>query len=239
MLGSIWDNLLYKPLFNLLIWIYNNWTNENLGWAVVNVTILLRVALLPFTIISERNRVKNEALIKDVKKIQQDIHLDRVSKNEEIRSVLKKRKVQPWAKAIVLGIQALVLVLLYQVFLRGITGQKIAKILYPSVELPGHINTEFFGFDLGASHSLFWAGLVGIILFLEIYIKYKKVKIKIKKSDLAYFFLFPLLVFWILWLLPMVKALFVLTSILFSVMVHQFTKVIFKPEKEEEIKKNV
>ncbi|EKE06087.1 MAG: hypothetical protein ACD_19C00082G0003 [uncultured bacterium] len=232
MLTSIWNEWLYKPLFNLLIWIYNNWTNENLGWAVVNITILLRLALLPFSLISERNRVRNEVLIKDVKSLQNNVHMDEITKKQEIRKMMKSRKVQPWAKAIVLGMQALVLILLYQVFLRGITGDKIAKFLYPIIELPGSINTNFYGFDLGA-RNFFWAFLVGFFLFFEIYMNYKKLKLKIRKKDLAYFFLFPLIVFLALWFLPMVKSLFVLTSLLFSVIIHQFTKIIFTPKKIE------
>ncbi|MCF6276702.1 MAG: YidC/Oxa1 family membrane protein insertase [Candidatus Magasanikbacteria bacterium] len=234
MLISIWNDLLYKPLFNFLIWVYNNWTNQNLGWAVVNVTILLRIALLPFTLVSERNRVRNEVLIKDVKAVQKNVHMDSITKKQEIRKMLKLRRVQPWAKAVVLGIQAVVLILIYQVFLRGITGDKIAKFLYPSVELPGDINTIFFGFELGMNHSFFWSALVGMLLFFEIYRKYKKLKLKVRKKDLAYFFLFPFSVFLILWFLPMVKALFVLTSLLFSVIVHQFTKVVFTPKKMED-----
>jgi hypothetical protein len=43
--------------------------------------------------------------------------------------------VYPWAKSIVLGVQGLVFVLLYQVFLRGITGEKIIKILYVGIAI--------------------------------------------------------------------------------------------------------
>ena len=133
--------------------------------------------------------------------------------------------------------QALVLVLLYQVFLRGITGEKILKILYKGVEFPGKINTYFYGFDLGMTHDFIAAGIVGMFLLVSIYVDYKKHKYVLRKSDLAYFLLYPLATFFVLWLLPMVKSLFILTSMLFSVMIHQFGKILFQNKNKEENKK--
>ncbi len=224
---TIWNEFLYKPLFNLLIWIYNNWTAGDLGWAVVYLTIILRVALLPFFLINEFNRLKNEELYKEIKDIDKVYQNDQVLKKQEIRRVLKQRRVQPWAKVVVLGIQALVLVLLYQVFLRGITGEKILKILYNSVEFPGVINTYFYGFDLGMRHDFIWAGAVGVFLLVEIYLKFRRLKGGVQKRDLAYFIFFPLAVFIMLWLLPMVKSLFILTSFIFSVVAGKIAKLFF------------
>ncbi len=231
MLITIWHDFLYQPVFNLLIWIYNNWAGANLGWAVVYLTIVLRVVLLPFTLISEKNRVKNLKLNKDIMRIDKELNNDPVLKKEEIRKVLKSRKVKPWSKIVVLGVQALVLVLLYQVFLRGITGEKILKILYSFVDFPGKINTVFFGFELGADHDLVWSGVVGIFLLIEIYMEFRKRKLGLAKADMYYFLVFPLASFVILWMLPMVKSLFILTSLIISVIIHQFSRLIFRPKK--------
>ncbi|MBU1895531.1 hypothetical protein KJ641_01520, partial [Patescibacteria group bacterium] len=131
----------------------------------------------------------------------------------------------------VLGIQALVLVLLYQVFLRGITGEKIMKILYPSVDFPGVINTMFYGFDLGAHHDIIWAAVVGLWLLIEIYMGLRR-KSGLIKADLVYFILFPLTVFIVLWWLPMAKALFILTSMVFSALVGPILRIMFSPKKK-------
>lgn len=232
MLINLWNDWLYQPLFNSLIWIYNNWTDMNFGWAVVYLTIMLRVVLLPFTLIDERNRVRNTELLTDVMRINKEYPSDLVARKEEIRRVLKKRRVQPWAKAIVLGIQVLVLILLYQVFLRGITGDKILKILYPWVQFPGAINLDFYGFDLGRRHDIIWSGLVAVWLLIEIYFDHRKKKnFGVKKADLTYFVLFPAFVFFLLWYLPMVKSLFILTSMAFSLLIGLVSKLIFGSHK--------
>jgi len=227
MLIVFWNDYLYQPMFNLLIWIYSNWTDHNLGWAVVYLTIILRVVLLPFTFVTEKNKLKNEAMQEEVEKAIKELHYDPVLKKEEIRKILKKRKASPWSKIIVLGTQIIVLVLLYQVFLRGITGEKVIRFLYPVIDFPGKINTIFYGFDLGKTHDLIWPGIVAIFLIVEIYLDYRQRKIGLNKADLWYFLLFPAFCFLALWWLPMVKSLFILTTLIFSVIIHQFSKLIF------------
>ena len=233
MILEIWNDFLYRPLFNLLIWLYNNWADQNMGWAIVYLTIILRIVLLPFTIVSERDKIKNMDLSEEMSRIGKEHRNDPVLKKEEVRRALKRRKVRPWAKALVLGIQALVLLLLYQVFIQGITGEKMFNSLYPVIDFPGKINNIFYGFDLGARYDIFWAGLVAVWLILEIYIDYKRRKISLKQADLMYFTLFPLAAFIALWWLPMVKALFILTTLVFSVIISGFMRVFFKPKKVE------
>ena len=236
MLATIWNEFLYEPVFNGLIWIYNNWSDQNMGWSIVYLTVILRAVLLPFTLVSEKARASNVELEKEITRLNKELANDPILRKEEIRRVLRQRRVKPWAKAVVLGIQGLVLVLLYQVFLRGITGEKILQILYPTIEFPGKINTDFYGFDLGAYHDWFWAGIVAVFLMLEIYIGFRRQKRGLTKSDLSYFVLFPFAVFLTLYFLPMVKALFILTSIIFSAIVHQFSMVLFRSNKKEKKK---
>ena len=235
MLGTIWNDFLYQPVFNLLIWLYNNWTDANLGWAVVYLTILLRLILLPFTLVTEKNRAKNQDLDEEVKRIERGYRNDPVLMNQEVRNALRKTKINPWSKVVVLAVQILVLVLLYQVFLRGITGDKVIKILYPFINFPGKINTIFYGFELGKVHDLIWPGIVALFLLVEIYVGYRKHK-SLSQADLAYFILFPAFSFLALWILPMVKSLFILTSLIFSVIIHQFSKIIFRPKPVAKVK---
>lgn len=230
MFFDFWNEYLYRPLFNGLIWIYNNWTNANMGWAIVQMTILLRFVLLPFTLIDERNSRKNEALLTDLESIEKAYHKDPVLQKQEMRRVVRARRIKPWAKVIVLGIQALVLVLLYQVFVRGITGEKILKVLYPTIDFPGAINTEFFGAQLGEPRNWAWAGAVGVFLLVEIYFESRKYSVRAQVADMVYLILFPLAVFAALWWLPMAKSLFILTSMIFSVIIGQFSKPLFQKQ---------
>lgn len=227
---ELWNDFLYQPVFNFLIWIYNNWTDQNLGWAVIYLTILLRLVLLPFTLLTEKTQAQNQSLEEDVENIMKEFRHDPVQQKAQVRKILKKRKVKPFAKIFVIGVQLLVLILLYQVFLRGTTGRNVLEYLYPSVDFPGKINTNFYGFELGETHTLFWPFVVAAVLFLEIYLEYRKHKGKFTQGHLAYIIIFPIFSFLALYFLPMVKSLFVLTSSLFSDIIHQFSIRIFTPK---------
>lgn len=228
---DLWNAYLYRPVFNFLIWIYNNWTDQNLGWAVVYLTVILRTALLPFTLVTERNRVHNEALIEELRKVEHSYPNDPILRKEEMRRVLRKRKVQPWARVVSLGVQIVFFVLLYQVFIRGVTGEKILRFLYESVDFPGVINTNFYGFELGVRQTYIWPGIVTLLLLLEIYWEFRKRKNNLAKADLAYFILFPLFVFYFLWWLPMVKSLFILTSMVYSYIIGWIARAMFRKKK--------
>jgi len=215
MLNDIWFVYLYQPLFNALIWIYENIAGMNLGWAVVWLTIFLRILLLPLTIISEYNAVKHKKAIDEAEQALKAYKGDKVAQKDAARQIVRKYHISPWAKVMTLAVQALVLLLLYQVFLRGITGERLSKVLYTGVDFPGKINTVFYGFDIGAHHSTVWALAVAIYLFVSIYIENKN-RASWEKPDVYYALFFPLFTFLFLWYLPMVKSLFVLTTMVFS-----------------------
>lgn len=230
--SEIWQLYLYQPLVNLLVYLYNNVASQNLGWAVVALTLCLRIVLLPLSILSERNKVLMEKMEHEVEQAERSYRSDPIYLKQHIRGLMKKYHIRPWAKTLALGIQLLVLVLLYQVFIVGISGSQLAKILYDSVEYPGKLNTLFFSVQYGATpaetlafdigeRSIIWAALVALVLFVDIAVKLRSAKSsnKLDGSDLAYWIIFPLASSLILWYLPMVKALFILTSIMFSYLI--------------------
>ncbi len=230
MLSYFWATFLYQPLFNALIWIYLNIAGRNLGWAVVWLTIFLRIILLPLTIISERDAAKQKNVEAEARHAAKAFKNDFVAQKEEIRKIMKKNMVSPWAKVMQLGLQLLVLILLYQVFIRGITGDRVIKLLYPWIDFPGKINTDFYGFNIGKIHDSIWAGIAALYLFVSILISQRSEKKK-DSSKTTFLFLFPLFTFFALWLLPMVKSLFILTTMVFSDTITILRKIFF-PEKE-------
>ncbi|MBU1916338.1 hypothetical protein KKC47_04425, partial [Patescibacteria group bacterium] len=140
--------------------------------------------------------------------------------------LLHHHKVNYWSKIGLLGIQLLVLVLLYQVFVGGVKFTR-HEVLYSWVQAPGNVNTMFLGFDVG-HRSLFWAGMVAGLLFLNIYTIQKQREHLVTKSDVMYLLTFPLMTLVLLFLLPMVKSLFILTSMLFTMTVFALRKLFFR-----------
>lgn len=216
-LASIWHDYLFAPLLNLLIYLYNGIAFENLGLAVVYMTVALRIVLIPFSVISERNGFKYEKIQEDVAAIQKEFKDDPVARKEQIRELMRANKIRPWASVILLGMQLLTLVLLYQVFVGGMTGKLSA--LYPSVSRPDIINTKFLGLDV-AQQNYYVAGFVGLVLYWQIWRGQRRRRGMLERNDIIFRYLFPLASFAILASLPSVKTVFILTAMSFGYIIH-------------------
>lgn len=230
MLSYIWTVFLYQPVFNALIWIYNNIGDKNMGWAVVLLTIFLRILLLPLTIVSERNAFKEIGVEEEAESAARAFKFDPVARKEIFRKIIKKNKISPLAKVAALVAQVLVLVLLYQVFVHGMSGEKILRFLYPIIEFPGKINNNFYGFNISRPHDFIWAGLAAFYLLVSILVENRR-RAKWTGSEFMFLVLFPTFTFAVLWLLPMVKSLFILTSMVFSDTIHVL-RIVFFPIKK-------
>ncbi|MFH1430244.1 MAG: YidC/Oxa1 family membrane protein insertase [Candidatus Uhrbacteria bacterium] len=222
MIATLWDVALYQPLLNALFILYDKAAGENLAFAVIELTIAMRIVLLPLSIISESKRARLETLSRQVEDVHQHFRNDPVKQREQTRKILKKNKVNPWAKITVLGVQVLVLVLLYQVFLGGLRHEKLSA-LYDFVRHPDLINTMFFGFDISV-RNVWWAIGVGVVLFIEIAIAQYQRRHALERRDIFYRYAFPVLAVIILIQLPMVKSLFILTSMAFSAILYGVRK---------------
>lgn len=221
----VWYKFLYIPLINVLVWLYNGAAGENIVWAVILLTVILRTLLLPLSIISERNKVRYRKLGEKFDQINKKFKGDPVERKNQIRKLLRQNKFSPWAKAVVLGIQVLVFVLLYQVFLGGVKGKVSLSILYSWVDFPVFINTQFYGFN-ASERSIFWAAVVGGFLLLQVLLEQRRRRDGLTKKDLYYTILFPGSVFIFLLLLPMVKSIFLLTTILYSAIISSFGRMV-------------
>lgn len=238
MLPMIWDVYLYTPLVNALMFLYATIGLKNLGLAVVWLTVAIRFVLIVFTLIIERNKIRYAEVNKRIPELQEIYRNDPVTFRDEVRTLLRKQHINHWASFILLGVQALVLVLLYNVFMAGIKFNAIDPFLYPWVPRPDQIiDTTFLGIFDVASRNALVSALIGLMLYLDIWMEQRSRNHLLTKSDLVYRILFPLMTFVALWILPSVKALFILTSILFSLIFHYLTfivrDVIFKRGQKE------
>ena len=230
-IGFIYSEYLVRPLFNILVWIYSNYAQENFGYAVIIFTIGLRIVLLPLTVVGEWSKVKYKRFLERAKDLERTFKGDRIALKSELRRAMKEYHLKPWAGTLVLIIQAFVLVLLYSVFKVGIKNGFLVSSLYSWVLVPGRLNLDFFGFNVGQSNFL-WALAVGAWLFLDIL--YAQRKQKKEKKDLIYAILFPVFSIAVLYALPMIKSIFVLTSMAFSAIISVIEFFILAPKKGED-----
>lgn len=211
----IWHVLLVQPLVNILIGLYNTIGFENLGLAIVWLTVLMRIVLLPLSLKDDRRRAQEQSLKAELAQLRRMFANNPTVLREEQRKLMRTRRFRRWPRVLVLFVQAVIFVVLYQVFVHGININKIVDELYRFVHIPVQVNTYFLGINI-AKPSYILTSLCALLLMGNIWFDHALDNRKWTRSDMAFFFGFPALTFIILIMLPAVKSLFVLSSMVFS-----------------------
>lgn len=211
----IWNEVLFRPLLNLLIGLYNTIGLENLGLAIIWLTIMVRILLLPSSLRNEKRRQKRAELQSELKKLEVSYSNVPSVLREEQRALLKQYRFRRWPIILNLSVQGLILLVLYQVFVGGIKLQEIVDSLYSFVDVPVAINTVFLGIDI-AQRSLILSLVPGVLLFIGIVIEQRRSGRGLNRKDMLYAFGFPAGTVLLLLYLPAVKAVFIATSLIFT-----------------------
>lgn len=231
-MSFVWHNFFYDPLLNALVFLYNGPARQNLGLALIELTVIIRLCLLPFTVISLKARRRFEELNEKIDNLETTYKGDPDRRRKTIRDLLKKNHINPWAKATMFFIQFLALVVIYKVFVDAVRNNNFTG-LYIWNRAPDFLNRMFLGFDLSA-RDIFWPALVAAILYLDVWMEQHRHSGALTNGDVIYRAGFAVAFAMILYALPSGKSVFVLTSILFSLMVDGVYKMFVRKKNVEE-----
>lgn len=222
-LASLYTAVFYQPIFNVLILLYNVIPGKDLGVAIILLTALFRLVMLPLSMKAAVTQKKFAELQPRVKEIQEKFKASKDQQAKELLALYQKEKVNPFAGILPLLIQIPVLLALFQVFGKGLQAEQISN-LYWFIQNPMHLNPISLGFlDLQA-RSL-WIGVVAAALqFIQSKQMMPRSGAKAaKKSDFAssmqnsMVYFSPLLTLLILPQLPSAVGVYWITTSVFSI----------------------
>lgn len=136
--------VLYQPLLNALVLLYNYLPGHDFGVAVIALTALLRLALYPLGMRTALTQKKMALIQPKVKEIQERLKNNRDEQARELFALYKKEEISPLLNILPVLVQIPVMITLYQIFLRGIDASNLHG-LYSFVAKPEIINTSFLG----------------------------------------------------------------------------------------------
>ncbi len=113
----MFKTFLYDPLYNTLIFLYQNIAFHDLGLAIILLTILIRLVLFPFFYKSAKSQLILQKLQPELQKIQHDHKDNKEKQAQAMMELYRKYKVNPFSSFLILLIQLPVLIALYRVFL--------------------------------------------------------------------------------------------------------------------------
>ena len=164
MLSNLWNAVLYKPLVNFLAFLIDIIPGGDVGLAVILLTILVKLLLLPLSQKSIKSQAKLSELQPEIEKIKKS----GASKEEQAKQTFelyKKHKTSPFSGCLLLLIQIPIILALYYVFFRGINFDE--GVLYSFVSAPDQMNSFFLGFLDLAGKSWPLAILAGLSQFIQ------------------------------------------------------------------------
>lgn len=162
----IFREIFYRPLFNLVVGIYNFIPGHDFGVAIIILTVLIRVIFLPFSIKTQRSQKSLQALNPKIKEVKERFKNDKVAQNQAIMNLYKEHNVNPLGGCLPLLIQLPILLALYQAFVAGLNPGSLSS-LYGFVENPGAINKLFLGLIDITQRNIGLVILAGVLQFVQ------------------------------------------------------------------------
>lgn len=238
---SLFNEFLYRPLFNLLVFLYNVIPGTDIGLAIIAITLVIKLVFWPMTQKGIRSQKALQDLQPQIKALQEKYKDNKEEQGKQLMLFYKTNKINPLSGCFPLLVQLPILIALYQVFLKGFNPDNLS-ILYSFVKNPGVIDPHFLNIlDLSIPNKIL-ALLAGLSQFWQakMITPKKTLPASPKSSDefvaqamskqMLYFL--PVMTVIISWKLPAGLALYWLVTTLFTVF-QQYVIMRSAPSKED------
>jgi len=141
---AFFRTIIYVPLLNFLVLIYEHISFDDFGVAIIILTIIIRIILYPIFFKSFKNQTILQRLQPEIQKIQHDHKDSQEKKARALMELYKKHRVNPFSNFGFLLIQMPILIALYWL-LRDLSLETILPDLYSFIPKPETINYLFLG----------------------------------------------------------------------------------------------
>jgi len=220
---GIFTTLVYQPFFNLLVgiyWLLDLVTNGNadMGIAVILFTVVFRILWLPITFSSSRSAKERHDISVKIKEIKKEYAKEPLKEESEMKKIMRGNRRIVTMSTFNIVFQLMVMLMLYRIFTSGLDGADFHLIYEWMPEMPQQFNLTFLGkFDLTRPNwtlnliqsiiILIVEGLSGILS-----------PFPTGRTELMALFVLPIGAFTFFAYMPAGKKLFVITTLLFTMM---------------------
>lgn len=145
---SFFHSIVYQPLYNILIFLYNVVPGKDFGVSIILITVLLRTILIPLYKKQIESQKKLQELQPKIKALQEKTKNDKEQQTKQLMELYKENKTNPFSGCLPLIVQLVFLIAIYRVLItissNGLTVD--ASQLYSFVANPDKINQLFLSF---------------------------------------------------------------------------------------------
>lgn len=167
MISNFFNAAFYDPLYNTLVALVALVPGSDVGVAIIFLTIIIRIILLPFSLSAARTQLAMKELEPKIKALKETHKGDKEKEAVETLALYREAKVNPFGSILIALIQIPILLALYWVFISEPFPAVNLTRLYDFTPVPGAASLYFLGIISVASKSLFLAFLAGITQFYQ------------------------------------------------------------------------
>jgi len=162
---ALYHTILFQPIYNLTIALYNVLWND-LGLAIIALTLLVRLLLWPLTRKSLASQKAMQDIQPKIKALQAEYKKDKETQAKKMMELYKEEKVSPFSSCLPLLVQLPLFIALYQALRAGLDTENLNQ-LYSFVGNPGTVDTVAFGFLDLATKNIPLAVLAAVVQFFQ------------------------------------------------------------------------
>jgi YidC/Oxa1 family membrane protein insertase len=164
-MSFIFNAIFYKPLLNGLVWLISVLPFHDVGFAVIILTIFVRIITFPLNQSSIATQNKIKQIEPEIRQIKERFKNDNQEQAKKTMELYKKNGISPFSGIISLIVQIPIIFALYRVFLGGLNFDPAH--LYPFIKMPSDIHLKFLGLIDMAQKNYFLAILTGLSQFFQ------------------------------------------------------------------------
>lgn len=180
-----WNTLLYKPIFNTLIYLIDKLPGHSLGWAIILLTLIIKLILL----VPNQKALRSQKMLQKVQPqldaLKQKYKNDPQRLARETMALWKKYKVSPMGSCLPMLIQFPILIALFYVVKGGLDVIDTSLLYEPLRNFDiSSIEPIFLGIiDLTKINLIVLPVIIGGLQFFQIRLSLNKNKGLVKKTE--------------------------------------------------------
>ncbi|MEK7481259.1 MAG: YidC/Oxa1 family membrane protein insertase [Patescibacteria group bacterium] len=165
-MSSLFQTILYQPLFNALVGLYNLIPGTDIGLAIIALTVFIKVLLYPLMNASIKVQKSLQDLQPKLQELKQRYGNNKEEMTKRTLELYKTHKVNPLSSCLPILVQIPILLALYWVLRDGLATTDFSR-LYSFVTNPGALDPVMFGFVNLAKPNIVLAILAGAAQFWQ------------------------------------------------------------------------
>lgn len=215
--SEIFKLVIRQPIFNLLMIFYVYIPGNDLGIAIILLTILILLALWPIQRKAMKAQVVLQNLQPKIKELEKQYKGDKQKQAEEMMKLYKSQEINPFSGILMMFLQWPIFFAMYRIFLDVLKTPTSMDLLYGFVPRPEIVSTMFLGVIDLKIPSIPLAIMAGALQVLQIRIMMKR-SVAANKSQKIMNYVFAGLIVYLLFIWPSALALYYSVFTVFSIL---------------------